>query len=210
MAIVTPAIAGPFDLGAVVVQSGLYVDPETAQITVKSDEIPQIVQGIPLDLRSVEVNVDRNQFTLNPTSCDPLALSGTAFGSATQAPLSSSFQVGGCSGLGFKPHLKISLKGATHRAGHPALKATLTMPPGGANIARAQVTLPHSEFLDNAHIGTVCTQKEFAQGNVPGESARRPRSTATPKRSARCSKHRSKARSTCAPPATSSPTSSPP
>ena len=73
-------------------------------------------------------------------------------------------------GLGFKPELKLSLKGSTKRGGTPAFKAVLHMPPSGdANIAQAQVTLPHSEFLDNAHIGTVCTRVQFAEGNVPGE-----------------------------------------
>ena len=170
MAIVTPALAGPFDLGAVVVQTALYVDPETAQITARSDEIPHILQGIPLDVRSVDLQMNRPDFTLNPTDCEPLAFSGEAISTLGQsAPLSSPFQVGECGKLGFKPKLKISLKGKTNRAGNPALRATLTMVPGEANIARAQVNLPHSEFLDNAHIGTVCTKVAFSEGNQLGE-----------------------------------------
>jgi hypothetical protein len=170
MVIVTPAVAGPFDLGTVVVRAGLYVDPTTAQITVKSDEIPHILDGIPLDVRSIAVHIDRNQFTLNPTNCNPFSIAGTAFAQSSEAALSSPFQVGGCKALPFKPHLKLSLKGKTNRAGHPALTATLTAKPGEANIARAQVTLPHSEFLDNAHIGTVCTRVQFAAGAGNGAS----------------------------------------
>ena len=169
MAIITPALAGPFDLGTVVVRAGLYVNPETAQITVKSDPIPQILDGIPLDLRSIAVNISRNQFTLNPTDCDPLAFSGEAIGASSTAALTERFQVGACNALPFAPHLALSLKGKSARAGNPALKAILTMKPGEANIARAQVTLPHSEFVDNAHIGKVCTAREFAEGNTPGE-----------------------------------------
>jgi hypothetical protein len=171
MVIVTPAVAGPFDLGTVVVRAGLYLNPETAQITVKSDEIPHILDGIPLDVRSIAVNIDRNQFTLNPTSCNPFAVTGTAFAASSEAALTTPFQVGGCRALAFRPHLAISLKGATRRAGHPALRAVLTYPKRGsyANIARAKVTLPHSEFLDQGHIGTVCTKVQFAEGSTPGE-----------------------------------------
>lgn len=172
LAIVTPAVAGPFDLGTVVVRAALFVNPETAQITAKSDPIPTILQGIPLDVRSIALKMTRNQFTLNPTSCEKMALTGSALSTLGQsAPLSSPFQVGGCSTLGFKPKLAIRLKGGTKRTKHPALQATLTYPPGGpfANIAKASVALPHSEFLDQGHIGTICTRVQFAEGQVPGE-----------------------------------------
>ena len=170
MAIVTPAVAGPFDLGTVVVRAALYVNPETAQITVKSDPIPTILAGIPLDVRGIAVNIARNQFTLNPTNCNPLALTATAFAAVSEAPLSSRFQVGGCSTLPFKPKLTIALKGSVKRTANPALTATLTQPPGQADIARAQVKLPPSAFLDNAHIGTVCTNVQFAAQQCPADS----------------------------------------
>ena len=168
MVIITPALAGPFDLGAVVVRAALYVNPETAQITAKSDPIPTILDGVPLDLRSVVVDISRNQFTLNPTSCDSMAIGGTAL-AVSQAALTSPFQVGGCPALPFGPKLALKLKGSTKRSGTPALTATLTAAPGEANIAFAQVTLPHSEFLDQAHIGTVCTRVQFAEGGGNGE-----------------------------------------
>ncbi len=168
MAIVTPAVAGPFDLGSVVVRAGLYVDRETAKVTVKSDPIPSILQGIPLDVRSIAVRIDRNQFTLNPTSCDPAALTAEAISSqGGVALLSNRFQVGGCSNLSFKPKLSLKLKGGIARGAHPALSATLTMPPGGANVSFAQVSLPHSEFLDTTHIRTICTRVQFAANSCP-------------------------------------------
>ena len=171
LAIITPAVAGPFDLGTVVVRSALYVDPFTAQIHAVSDEIPHILQGIPLDVRSVTLKMNRPNFTLNPTNCNELGFSGAATSLLGQsAPLAQRFQVGGCSALPFKPKLKLSLKGGTKRNQNPALTATLTMPPGGANIASAQVTLPHSAFLDQAHIGTVCTRVQFAAHACPAAS----------------------------------------
>ena len=165
LAIVTPAIAGPFDLGVVVVRAALHINEENAQVTVASDPIPRILAGIPLAVRSVAVNVDRREFTVNPTSCQPTAVTGalTSLTGAT-APLTDRFQVGGCGGLGFKPRLQIAFKGKVRRTAHPRLVATLRPRPGDANVSFAQVKLPKAAFLDQSHIGTVCTRVQFAAG----------------------------------------------
>jgi hypothetical protein len=171
MAIVTPATAGPFDLGTVVVRTALYVDPETAVITAKSDPIPHILEGIPLDVRTAAVKIDRPSFTINPTNCDPLAVKGIAVSTLGQpASLENRFQVGECGALGFKPKLSLRLFGKTKRGGNPRLRAVLRMPSGGANIARTSVALPHSEFLDQAHIRTICTRVQFAADQCPAGS----------------------------------------
>jgi hypothetical protein len=171
LAVITPAVAGPFDLGDVVVRTALHVDPETAQIHAVSDEIPHILEGIPLDVRSITLQMSRPNFTLNPTNCEELGFSGSETSVlGNVAPLSQRFQVGGCQALPFKPKLSISLKGGTTRSGTPALKAVLKMPPGNANVAFAQVTLPHSEFLDQAHLENICTQVAFKEGGCPPSS----------------------------------------
>lgn len=172
LAVVTPAVAGPFDLGTVVVRNALQVNPETAQITAVSDEIPHILHGIPLDLRDVRVNLNREHFTLNPTSCEPMSIGSTITSmQGASANPSARFQAAGCERLAFKPKLSLRLKGKTNRGAHPALTAVLTMPPANqANIARAQVTLPHAEFLDQGHIKNVCTRVQFAAGGCPASS----------------------------------------
>jgi uncharacterized repeat protein (TIGR01451 family) len=173
VAFITPAVAGPFDLGNVVVRAALGVNPETAQVTVKTDPLPQILDGVPLRLRSVVARVDRPNFTLNPTNCEPMAVTASIGGaSGASATPSNSFQVGNCEALAFKPSLKLSLKGATRRTGHPALRAVVTYPQGGgyANIARAQVSLPHSEFLDQGNIGKACTRVLLVQHACPAAS----------------------------------------
>ncbi|HEY6729717.1 MAG TPA: hypothetical protein VI039_01695 [Solirubrobacterales bacterium] len=169
LVIVTPAVAGPFDLGAVVNRTALNVDPETAQVRAVSDPLPQIIEGIPLDIRSIALKLDRPSFILNPTSCNPMAILGRAQSVVAQtAPFSAPFQVGGCGALGFKPKLSLRLKGETRRSGHPALTATLTYPKGSyANIAEAQVRLPHSAFLDQSRIKTICTRVQFAANSCP-------------------------------------------
>jgi hypothetical protein len=173
MAIVTPAIAGPFDLGTVVVRAALYVNESTAQITVKSDPIPASLHGIPLDVRTIAVEVAKRDFTLNPTSCETKAISAEAISTTGQvAKLQNRFQVGGCGGLKFEPKLSIQLKGATKRAGHPALKAVVTYPKEGeyANIATAQVSLPHALFLDQGNLNKVCKQAELKSATCPRSS----------------------------------------
>jgi hypothetical protein len=168
IAVVAPALAGPFDLGNVVVRNALYVNPVTAQITVKSDPIPTILHGLLLDLRSARVTVDRPNFILNPTNCEPLAINATVKGeNGGTANLAERFQVGGCEKLKFKPHLKLRLKGGTERGDYQSLIATLTARPGDANIARTAVTLPHSMFLAQEHIRTICTRVQFAAKACP-------------------------------------------
>lgn len=171
LAFVVPAVAGPFDLGTVVTRAGIFVHQETTQIHAVSDPIPTILDGIPLDVRSVAVNFDRDRFTLNPTSCDPMAVTGTVgsvFGQ--NLDVSNPFQVGGCQDLGFKPKLTLRLKGGTKRGQNPQLRAVLKGRPGDANIARAQVTLPHSEFLDQSHLRDICTRVQFAAHDCPARS----------------------------------------
>jgi hypothetical protein len=171
LAVIVPAVAGPFDLGAVVSRVALYVNPDTAQIHAVSDPLPQILEGIPLDVRSISLTMGRPQFTLNPTSCDPMQITGSSLSTLGQsAALSNPFQVGGCPQLPFKPKLSLRLKGGTKRASHPKLIANLKAKPGEANVASAQVKLPPSAFLDQAHIRTVCTRVQFAATACPAGS----------------------------------------
>jgi len=159
LAVVVPAVAGPFDLGTVVVRQALYIDPTTAQVTDVSDPFPTILDGIPLDIRRIDVDLNRPDFTVNPTSCDPMSVTGTATSTqGASASLSSHFQVGGCQDIGFAPKLKIALtgKGKTRSGDHPTLTATLTDPAGQANIHSAKVALPLSIALDPNNSQHVC------------------------------------------------------
>jgi hypothetical protein len=171
--IVSPAVAGPFDLGTVVVRAALQLNLETAQIDAVSDPIPTILHGIPLDVRSISLEMSRHEFTLNPTNCEKQSVLAEALGQfGGVANLTDPFQVVGCKNLAFKPKLQVSLKGSTKRAGHPALKATVTYPKGAgyANIAYAQVALPGTEFLDQANLNKVCTQPQLRSDTCPKSS----------------------------------------
>jgi hypothetical protein len=173
---VTPAVAGPFDLGNVVIRNGLYVDPATAQVTAKSDPIPTILHGIMVDLRQIHLALDRPNFTAAPTNCEAMSVDVRVSGEGgAAANVSNRFQAGNCAALAFKPKLALRLFGGTKRGAHPRLKATLTAREGDANIAGASVALPHSAFLDQAHIRTICTRVQFAakacpQGAIYGQA----------------------------------------
>ena len=168
---VVPAQAGPFDLGNQVVRSALYVDPRTAQGIVNSDPIPQIIEGIPIRYRTIQLDVDRPGFTLNPTGCDRRVVNASI--TSTQgaiANLSAPFQLANCANLPFKPDLSIQLKGGTKRGNHPALKAIVKPRPGDANLSEVVVRLPRSAFLDQSHIRTICTRVQFAADQCPAGS----------------------------------------
>jgi hypothetical protein len=176
---ITPAVAGPFDAGTVVVQLALTLNPRTAEVEVdgaNSDPIPHIIKGIVLKLRDLRVYVDRPNFTLNPTSCDESSAKATLFGSNLDvfspaddvpAALSSRYQAANCLNLGFKPSLALNLKGGTKRGGHPGLVANYKPRAGDANVKGLVVRLPRSAFLDQAHIRTICTRVQFAAKACP-------------------------------------------
>jgi hypothetical protein len=173
LVVIVPAVAGPFDLGTVVDRVALNVGEYDARIHAVADPLPTIRDGIPLDVRSIELKLDRPDFTLNPTSCEAMAIEGSVTTQPGQtAAVSNRFQVGECGHLAFKPKLSLSLKGATKRTGHPALKAVVTYPRKGAyaNIARAQVSLPHSEFIDQGNIAKACTRPVLAARECPAKS----------------------------------------
>ena len=167
LVLIAPAVAGPLDLGNVVVQTALKIDPETAQVSAVSDKIPTILHGILLDVRDIRVAFNRPNFTLNPTNCEPLSINAEVKGETASAQVSNRFQAAGCGNLAFKPKLDVRLFGGTHRGAHPRLKGTLKAGPGEANIGRAAVTIPRSEFLDQGHIRTICTRVQFAANACP-------------------------------------------
>jgi hypothetical protein len=176
---ITPAVAGPFDAGTVVVREALTVNPVTAEVEVDgaaSEPIPHILKGIPLSLRDLRIYVDRPEFTRNPTNCKELSAKATLFGAGSDlfsaaddlpAALSIRYQAADCASLGFKPRLSIRLAGGTRRGQYPQLTAVARPRPGDANISDAVVTFPHSEFVAQEHIVTVCTRVQFTAHECP-------------------------------------------
>jgi hypothetical protein len=144
---VVPAVAGPYNLGNVVVRAAINVNPTTAALTVTSDPLPTIIDGIPVQVKSVNVVIDRPDFIFNPTNCNPMTVGGSVTSlQGSTASLSSRFQVTGCGDLGFKPEFKVSTSGRTSRAKGASLDARVSFPASAlgtqANFAKVKVDLP--------------------------------------------------------------------
>jgi hypothetical protein len=170
LSIVVPTAgqAGPFDLGDVIVRAALHVDPDDAHVTVKSDPLPTIIEGIPLRLRQVNVTIDRDKFMLNPTSCQAKTIRGTFHAlSGETSRQTQRFGVGGCGDLSFKPRLGLRLTGKGQRTTgrHPGVRATLRQTGiGESGIKKAVVKLPKALALDPDNAQALC---EFEDGTKP-------------------------------------------
>ena len=143
-----PAVAGPFDLGKVIVRAKIEVDPQTAALTVDDgDEIPHILDGIPLQIKHVNVTIDRQGFTFNPTNCNPLSITG-AIGSVEGAssPVSDPFQVTNCAALKFTPTIAVATAGKASKAKGASLNFKISYPKGAMGkqswFKEAKFTLP--------------------------------------------------------------------
>ena len=162
---VVPKQAGPFDFGDEVVRSAVYVNPVTAQATVRSDALPQLIEGIPIDYRVLNVAIDRPGFTLNPTGCEAKTIEATV--ASTEGALAHSsapFAAVNCAALGFKPRLGLKLRGGTKRGSFPALHLVYRPRAGDANLKHLSLRFPRSEFIEQGHFRTICTRVQFAAG----------------------------------------------
>ncbi len=154
---VTSAKVGPFDLGTVVIRFALDINPITAQVEVsgaQSDPIPHIIKGIVVHVRDIRVYMDRHNFTLNPTNCQPLGITDQIVGSGSNyanpanrdtVNVSTPFEGADCASLAFKPVFKASASGKTSRTRGASLTVKLTV--SGAlgtqsNIRSVKVALP--------------------------------------------------------------------
>jgi hypothetical protein len=165
LSIVVPAVAGPFDLGNVVVRSAIFVDKHTADLRVVSDPLPQILQGIPLNTRDIRVNVNRPDFFLNATSCAEKTIGATLESTGgMSASASTRYQAGDCASLGFRPRMVLTVGGRGHvrRNRTTPLSTTLTMPSRDqTNLRFVRVILPQTINARLTVINDACTRAEF-------------------------------------------------
>jgi hypothetical protein len=173
LSFVVPAVAGPLNLGVVVVRAAVNVDPHTAALTVTSEPLPQILQGVPLHIRAVNVTLDRERFIFNPTSCNPMSIQAemtSALGLGSQ--VATHFQATNCAALSFHPQFGVTVSGHTSRAGGASLDArlveanvggqpVLATNGGQANIARVKVELPKALPSRLTTLQKACTAQTF-------------------------------------------------
>jgi hypothetical protein len=172
---VTPALAGPYDYGVVVVRVALHINPLTAQVSAVSDTVPSIIGGIPIRMRSIQVNIDRPNFTINPTNCSPFTVDSQGIGDqGTVTDFSSYFQAVNCVTLPFKPRFSVKQLGGrkqTKRNRDPSLRFDLRTRRGDANIKSVAVTLPKAFAIDQRHLGNICSRAELAAKHCEGRQA---------------------------------------
>jgi uncharacterized repeat protein (TIGR01451 family) len=182
LSIVVPLVTGPFNLGKIVVRGRIEVDPHTAQLTVTTDPFPQVIDGIPDDLRVINAVIDKPEFMFNPTSCAPMAFGGTATSTeGATAAISSHFQVGSCQALKFQPNFKVSTSGKTSRVDGASLDAKIVYPVGNlgynqassqSNIQMVKVELPKRLPSRLTTLQKACTAAVFEANpaNCPAAS----------------------------------------
>jgi len=162
LSIVVPAVAGPFNLGNVIVRASIRVDRNTAQITVLSDPLPTIRDGIPLQIRTINVTINRSGFMFNPTNCAPLSVNGVLEStSTTKVGVSSPFEAANCAALPFKPSFKVSTQAKTSKANGASLTVKVGSSTGQANIAKVRVTLPKQLPARLTTLQKACTEAQF-------------------------------------------------
>jgi hypothetical protein len=162
LSIVVPAVAGPFNLGNVIVRATINIDPHTAQITATSDPLPQIIDGVPLRLQNITVTTDRPGFMFNPTNCEAQTISAKiAAAQGATASVSSPFAVGGCKSLPFKPSFSASTQGKTSKVNGASLTVKITQQTGEANIHKVNLQLPISLPSRLTTLQKACTEAQF-------------------------------------------------
>jgi hypothetical protein len=176
LSIVTPTQAGPFSLegqtgrkepsgrAVEVVRSAIEVNPETAAVTVASDPLPERLDGVPLRLRKIHVEITRENFERNPTNCTEQQLSASLVSTAGQrATVPARFEVGACGGLSFAPAFSVSTQGATSRQNGASLTVKVTQKPGESNIKQTLLQLPAALPSRLTTLQHACTEAQFAK-----------------------------------------------
>jgi len=172
---ITPALAGPYDYGTVVVRVALHIDPTDAHVIADSETVPSIIGGIPIRMREIQVNIDKPNFMINPTNCSEFQTVSEGVGDqGTRAVFSSPFIAVNCATLPFAPKMTITQLGShkfTARGKDPALQFDLNTTAGDANLKSVSVTLPKAFEIDQRHLGNLCSkgqlEKEHCAGRQP-------------------------------------------
>jgi hypothetical protein len=162
LSVVVPAIAGPYNLGNVVVGADIKVNND-GSVVVNSDPFPTILDGVPLRIRQVGLDVTRPGFMLNPTSCAPMSINATIVSTHGQsASASSPFQLADCQSLPFSPKFTVSTQAKTSKANGASLDVKVTAGSGQANIAKVDVALPKQLPSRLTTLQKACTEVQFA------------------------------------------------
>lgn len=173
LSIVVPAQAGPIDLGKIQIGAGIHVDPATAALTISSGAVPQSLAGVPLQIRSLRLDIDREGFIVNPTNCRPQAIDATITSAqGTPASAAEHFQAAGCAKLSFKPKLTALADAKTTRLGGAYVHLKLAGAPGEANVSKVKIDFPKALPSRLTTLQGACREAVFKAdpASCPGSS----------------------------------------
>lgn len=173
VAIVFKAAIGPFDLGTFTVRGALRVDPLSGRVTVVTDALPSIVEGMPIRFQTLGLDFDRAGFIRNPTSCAPAKVSASLRSDrGATAEVSAPFRVRDCVGLPFHPAFSLALTepAELHRHGRPGLRIRARVPAGNANLRTVGIALPAQLRLDSSGLREICARGAALEGRCPARS----------------------------------------
>jgi hypothetical protein len=163
LSVVVPAIAGPFNLGDVIVRAAIFVDPHDSHLTVISSPLPQIIDGVPLRLQTINVTIDKPGFMFNPTNCSQLQIGATITAAqGASANVTSPFAAAACKNLPFKPGFTVSTSAKTSKANGASLYVKVTQKPGEANIQKVDLQLPLALPSRLTTLQKACSEVQFA------------------------------------------------
>jgi len=174
LAVAVDAVAGPFNLGTVVVRQAIQINPRTAQLSVVSDPFPTIIKGVPLHIRSVQVSIEKPNFMVAPTNCSKQQVGAVATSvDGATARLAERFQVGGCKSLKFAPRLSLFVGSKRHTSTgiSTPFKAVLTQTPGQSNLRSVRVVLPQTLAALLNVVNHACTLSEYEAGRCEDSRA---------------------------------------
>jgi hypothetical protein len=175
LSVVVPAVAGPFNLGDVLVRVALFIDLHTSRVTALSGALPQILDGVPLRIRTLNVTLENREFVLNPTSCSPASITGTVYSpTGSTAGVSSPFAVAGCKNLAFKPALSASTTAKSTKVNGTEVKVKIAYPASGqANIAKVVLSFPKKLPVRIETLRQACRAATFEANpaSCPADSA---------------------------------------
>jgi hypothetical protein len=183
VALTLRALAGPLDLGTVVVPGTLRMDPLDGHLTIAIDPLPTILDGVPLRLRTLRVDIDRPDFLINPTACSASRITATIRGAvAATAAATVPYVLRGCRALRFEPKLSVAVTGGRElrRGGHPGVSITMRQRARDANARAATVTLPKAVRLDEDAISVICARQRATDNRCPSASRVGTASVTTP------------------------------
>jgi hypothetical protein len=169
MAMTFDAVLGPFDLGELTIRAAMRLDSRSGRVTVETDPLPRLVEGLPVRLRTIGLDIDRPGFMLNPTSCERAEIAATARSTGGDlSRLSSRFRARRCDALDFRPRISIGSTGAGgRRDGNPGLRVTIRSRPGDTNLRAARIALPRTLGFDPSGLQAICSHRDAIDGACP-------------------------------------------